>query len=316
MRVGNKNILITGATGFIGSNITRRFVQLGARVSIFIRKDSLLWRIEDIKNEVTINTVDLLNCYQLKKTISAIRPDIIIHNAVYGGYTFQKDWKKIFNTNFTGTVNLLNACERFGFALFINTGSSSEYGVKKIPMKETDILEPVSAYGVAKAAVSLYCLARAKNDALPITTLRLFSPYGYYEDKTRLIPSVIISVLKNKSPRLSSPRNVRDFIFIEDVVEAYRKTVENSDKLKGEILNIGSGRQHTVSDVVEKIAEIEGKPLTPVWDAVTNSRFEPENWQANISKAKRLLNWSPKHDLREGLRKSIQWFKRNTNLYA
>jgi nucleoside-diphosphate-sugar epimerase len=316
MSVKNKKILITGATGFVGSNIVRRLVRLGAKVSILVREDSLLWRIDDLKNEIEINVADISKGNRLMYVISDIKPDGIIHTAVYGAHPFQKNFHKIFGINFDGTVNILNACKKAGFGFFINTGSSSEYGIKGAPMKETDLLEPVCDYGIAKAAVSLYCSAKAKTEGLPITTLRLFSPYGYYEDKTRLVPHVFLSVLRNESPRLASPENVRDFIFIEDVVEAYLKAIENIDKAKGQVLNIGSGEQHSVSELVEKVIHMDGNKLMPVWGAIANSRKEPKCWQADISNAGKLLDWRPKYDLDGGLSKTLDWFRKNMELYG
>ncbi len=316
MKISNKKVLITGATGFVGSNAVRGFVKLGADVSVLARGDSPLWRISDIKSSLRLFTADLLDVQGLKKAISRIRPDIIIHTAVYGGHPYQKEHRKIFDVNLVGTVNLLDVCGKFGFDIFINTGSSSEYGIKKISMKESDILEPASVYGVAKSAASLYCSAQAKNEGMPVTTLRLFSPYGYFEDKTRLIPYLIISALSGRRPRLSSPGNVRDFVFIEDVVEAYKKTVENRKAAIGEIINIGSGNQHTVGDVVKNISRLNSMPLGPMWHSAKNPRREPEVWRADISKAGRLLGWRPKYGLSEGLRKTFQWFKGNWALYS
>ncbi|OQA89898.1 MAG: dTDP-glucose 4,6-dehydratase 2 [Elusimicrobia bacterium ADurb.Bin231] len=314
MMLENKKILITGATGFVGSNLVRRLADLGTKVFIFVRKDSLLWRIDDIKDKFRINIVDITDENRLKHVVSEIMPDGIIHSAVYGGYPFQKDWKKIFDINLTGTVNVLNACKEVGFEFFINTGSSSEYGIKDTPIKETDMLDPVTAYGVAKASASLYCSFIAKTESLPITTLRLFSPYGYYEDRARLVPYLILSALRGELPCLSSSKNVRDFIFIDDVVEAYLKAIENIDKIKGEIINIGSGEQHTVSELVEKVMQLIGSQLMPVWDAVANSRKEPKCWQADIAKSKKLLNWYPETSLSEGLRKTVKWFEKNKGL--
>jgi nucleoside-diphosphate-sugar epimerase len=127
-----------------------------------------------------------------------IRPNIIFHSAAYGTSAVQNNTQKIFETNVTGTINLIQSCMDFSFDLFVNTGSSSEYGMKEAPMHESDILEPITDYGVSKAAGTLYGRSVAINRNLPIATLRLFSPFGPYEQGSRLIPSLILAALQKK----------------------------------------------------------------------------------------------------------------------
>jgi nucleoside-diphosphate-sugar epimerase len=309
-----RKVLITGSTGFIGANLVRNFLKNGAEVHILTRVTSNKWRIKDIFKDVHEYCVDLLDYEKLASIISDIAPEIIIHTAIYGGYPFQKDIKKIIASNFIGTVNLVNACKKVDFELFVNTGSSSEYGIKSKPMTEEDILEPVDDYGVSKAAATLYCQAVARREKIPVVTLRLFSPYGYYEEPTRLIPSVVISCLKRRNPEVSSPNSVRDFIFIEDVIDAYMKVMKTSD-IGGEIFNIGYGKQHSVREVVNKITELTGNNVRPVWGSVPKRANEPNVWQADVTKANDVFKWEPKYSLEAGLAKTIKWFRENMILY-
>ena len=313
--IKNKRVLITGATGFIGSNLVRKSLELNADVYTFTRDTSNKWRINDVLGDVNEYHIDLLDYEKLEKVILNITPEIIFHTAVYGGYSFQHEGKKIFETNLTGTINLITACRKIDFELFINTGSSSEYGLKNAPMREGDLLEPINDYGVSKASATLYCQAVAKRENRPITTLRLFSPYGYYEESSRLISSTILFCLKNINPNVSAADSMRDFVFIEDVISAYIKVVENSDKTAGKIFNIAYGKQYSVKEVVSNIIKLTGVKLNPEWGKVFNPRTEPKNWQADISTAVNLLNWQPEYNLAQGLKKTINWFKNNINLY-
>ncbi|WP_143156701.1 NAD-dependent epimerase/dehydratase family protein [Caldanaerobius fijiensis] len=310
--------LITGATGFIGANIVRSFLDENNEIHIIVRETSNLWRLNDIVKDIIIHYCDINDSDKVERVISALKPDIIIHNAIYGGYPFQKDSMKIINTNFLGTVNLLNACIGYGFKCFINTGSSSEYGGKNKPMSENDLLEPIDDYGVAKAAATLYCQSIARRYNLPVFTLRLFSPYGYYEEPTRLIPYIITSCLRNEDIKLSNPNPVRDFIFIEDVIEAYKTVIKNAQYLThGDIFNIGTGKQYTVKEVFETIKEIIGYNKEPLWGTAEGRVSDTfKIWKADVTKSKEKLGWEATHSLKEGLTKNINWFTNNLKLYT
>lgn len=316
--LNGKKVLITGATGFVGANLVRMALKEGSDVYIITRRESNKWRIEDtLANIAEYNAdfnVDLLDYNGLKCIISRIKPEIIYHTATYGGRPNQKDSIRIVQTNLIGTINLVNACKKFGFDLFVNTGSSSEYGIKEKTMQEEDLLKPVNDYGVSKSAATQYCQAIAENEDLPIVTLRLFSPYGSYEEPARLIASVILSCLRRNKPKISSPNFVRDFVYIKDVLDAYEK-LSDIPQLSGEIINIGSGKQCTVGDVANKIIELSGCDIKLETGMPQGWPNEPKKWEADISKANDILGWKPKYDLERGLAETIRWFQRNINLY-
>lgn len=307
-------VFITGATGFVGSNLVRKALQQGAEVYVTVRNTSDLWRIKDVIDEITIINADITQYEKLRDNIQKIRPNIIFHAAVYGGSALQNDFNTIIKSNIIGTANVVECCKDINFDLFVNTGSSSEYGIKQKPMRETDVLEPVNDYGVSKASATMYCRCQAINKNLPIVTLRLFSPYGMYEERSRLIPSVILSAICQKNPKISSLKSVRDFIFIDDVLTAYEALIDNPNSM-GQIYNIGSGESHTVGEVTETILRLLGNKVEYELGVPPNWKNEPNFWQADISKSLKDLNWAPKYDLSTGLAKSIDWFEKHQNLY-
>jgi len=309
-----EKVFITGATGFIGSNLSRRYLEHGAEVYINIRKTSDTWRIKDILSDVHLVPVDIAEYQKLKDALKEVRPDFIFHTATYGGRTDQKNTEKIIDTNINGTVNLARSCRDIGVSLLVNTGSSSEYGLKKSAMKESFLLEPVTEYGASKAAATLFCQTYAIMNNLPIVTLRLFSPFGRYEQKSRLVPSVILAVLQKINPTISSRQFVRDFIYIDDILDAY-EAVTNLKNPSGKIFNIGSGQQHSVGDIVDIIIGRLGNEVTYELGAPQAWKNEPPVWQADIQKAKAKLSWSPKYSLDDGLAATINWFKEHKELY-
>lgn len=308
--------LITGATGFIGACLIRELVSQKKHVSVIVRDKRLNWRLDDIASKLDIYECDLLS-KSLDTVVARIIPTYIFHLASYGSLPSENIITQMIDVNIRGTINLINATKKHRFKLFINTGSSSEYGIKNRKMKESDIIAPVNDYGVTKAAATLFCQKEAIRNNLPIITFRLFSPYGYFEDKSRLIPSVIVSALENQSIELSSPNNVRDFIFIEDVVDAYIKATESKSN-PGEIFNIGTGKQHQISNVVNLVLQITNSNSKIVWGKAKKQtrQVEPKKWEADISKTEKILKWRPKNELHAGIEKTIKWFRKHLNLYA
>jgi len=309
-----KNILVTGATGFVGACLVRQLIKNKNKVHIILRQNSNIWRIRDILKRLNLHRADLTDSGQVKKIVKKIKPQVIYHLATYGAYPFQKDPKKIFQTNVLGTLNLLNACLEVDFDIFINTGSSSEYGNKSKPMSEKDLLEPNTYYSLAKASQTLLCQHLAREDNLPIITLRLFSVYGPYEESTRLVPTLINNCLNDKDLSLAWPKTARDFIFVDDVIAAYLKATR-LPKLAGHIFNIGTGQQSSLEDIVSVVVKITRAKVKQNWGAIPGRPFDTNTWLANISKAKKMLNWQPKYNLEAGLKKTVNWFKENSHLY-
>lgn len=300
------SILVTGASGFVGGTLVRRLVGEGKEVHLLLRTGSNRQRLEGLRG-LHIHDADLRDAERVNRVVSEVRPRTIYHCAVYGGFSSQNDTTAIFDTNLRGTINLLQACQRVGFDLFVNTGSSSEYGMQDHPMREDDSALPLGDYGVAKCAATMYCRSEALLKGLPVVTLRLFSPYGPWDDQRRFIPYLIRSLSTGEIPRLSTPLSVRDYVYIDDVLELY-KVVTESDIMPGEVYNAGSGQQHSLGEVVANIHRIIGGP-EPVWGQEPPHRQEPEKWVADMSKSVAAFGWRPSYSLEEGLQRTVEWFR-------
>jgi len=310
-----KNILITGGTGFVGANFVHRLVKEGYKPTVFIRKKSNLWRLKNIVSKIHILETDLQNTKLLSRQVSRIKPSHIFHLAVYGAQqSIQKDIIQTYTQNILSSVNLMEVCCKQGFQQYVNIGSSSEYGLKKSAMKEADILQPINHYGATKAAISLAASVFSTTYRLPISTLRLFSPYGYWEDRRRFIPTLILDAINGKRAELSRPSYVRDFIFIDDVIDALVHFL-TSKKHYNEVFNIGSGKQYTLQQVVDEVQDISSNKLKVTWNDRKSNQLEPTFWKADITKTKKQLNWKPRISLKQGLQKTYQWILRNKNLY-
>jgi len=314
--MGKKKVyLITGSTGFVGSWLLRKLVSEGQTTHILLRKQSDLWRIKDILHLTSTHFSDLSDIKSLTKIVEKVKPDIIYHLATYGAYPSQDDADLCVKTNILGTWNLLKAASNVDYQLLVNTGSSSEYGFKKSPMKEQDSLEPASYYAVTKCSQTLLCSYYAKRNRKPIVTLRPFSVYGPYEDKGRFIPTLLKSLYYHSSMNLVSPIVARDWIYVDDVVDACL-LANNLRKHVGEVFNIGTGTQKTIKEMVELAMEVTGEKTAFNWNSMSNRIWDTDYWIADMSKTVSLLKWKPKVDLAKGLLLSWKWFMNNIHFYA
>lgn len=309
-------ILITGATGFVGANLVRAFLKNKSyEVNIITRKNSNLWRIKSILGDVKNYKVDLLEKEKLKKVITEIKPDYIIHLAIYGGRPFENDDEKIIAANFQGTINLLEACNNIDYKIFLNTGSSSEYGKKSHPMEENEICEPINIYGISKLSATLYCNYIANRDNKNIGTIRLFSPFGDYEGTGRLFPDLILNALENKTIELGNPKAVRDFIYIDQVIKVYEKIINENINIKGEIFNLGFGEQHSVEYCAKKVLEYTKSNSKLKFGALEARKSDSNIWVSDMSKTKKWLKLEIKLDFDSQIKKACEWFAENKKLY-
>lgn len=306
---------ITGSTGFVGANVVRSLVKQHKEVFVLTRQENLNWRLRDIARDIHLVTGDLRDP-KLHEMIKVIHPSHIFHLATYGAYPHEEDLDQMVDINIKGTANLLEACKKIDFTLFINTSSTSEYGIKDEPMKETDMLAPVNDYGITKAAATLYCQKESRRNSLPIITLRLFSVYGPYEAKNRLIPTLVSGAVKNIPIALSKPENVRDYLYIEDAVAAYMQA-SNMIHDPGAVYNIGTGIETNTQEVANMVLSLTKSTSELLWGkvAVQERQMEPSSWVADNAKAKNVLGWSPKYSLRDGLAETIAWFRLHGKLY-
>jgi nucleoside-diphosphate-sugar epimerase len=303
-----KRALVTGAAGFVGANLVRHLLTSGHKVHIICRPESDFWRLDDIKDDLVIHQVPLTNKEILTSTLEKIRPEWVFHLAAHGAYSWQNDLDCIISTNVLGTANLLYACAKTGCDAFVSAGSSSEYGYKDHAPKEDGWIEPNSEYAIAKAAATHFCRLYAQKRGLPTVVLRLYSIYGPYEDKGRLIPTIVEHGLQGKLPPLVDPVIARDFVYIEDAISAFMAAASQEIR-PGSIYNLGTGKQTTLREVVSVAREIFAIKEEPQWGSMPNRKWDTSVWVANNEKICRELNWRPKYSFKEGLAKTVQWHK-------
>lgn len=309
-----KKVLITGASGFVGSCIARRMLLENYEVHITARETSNLWRLKDILKDLNIHNTNLMDNESVKNLARNINVDLVFHLATYGGTHYENKIDSIINTNLLGTWNLFSEFAKKDIDMFINTSSSSEYGEKTLPMSEDMMVEPNNMYGASKASATILCNTFAKVNKIPLVTLRLFSPYGYFDTDTRLIPTVITSCILNKEIKLAKKESRRDFIFIDDIIDAYL-SIQKLSGCFGEVYNIGSGLEYSVEQIVNTITGKIKNDSKIVWGNELKRQYEPKMWVSDSTRVANEVGWKPKTTIEEGLTKTIEWFRNNIYLY-
>ena len=305
-------VLITGATGFIGSHLTQRLLREGFEVGIIKRENSDVWRIKDLLDKIAAYDVDLRDTEEVSKAFSHFRPDVIFHLATY--YAVEhvpQEVSLMVDTNVLGTVNLLEASKESMVKLFVNTSSCFVYKESENKLRENDDLSPLNLYALTKIQAEQACSFYAEKNGLKVITFRLFPPYGPADHERRLIPYVIKNLLEGEKLKLTTGMQRWDFVYVDDIVDAYFKLLSVTDlPQKHEIFNVGTGNADSVREVVSRIKEIIGAELEPEWGATPHRKNEVWFICADISKTETFLSWQPKIQiLGEGLKLTVEWYK-------
>lgn len=305
-------IAILGAGGFIGVNMLKSLLLYRKDIYGFLRNSKKNWRI----NASFIPKANLIECNLTKEkdismVIKKIMPKTIFNVTAYGAYSKQKDYKKIYTTNFNSIIYLIENLKKFNFSAYLHAGSSSEYGELSTAPLESSELSPNSHYAVSKVA-SYYALKYyGKIEKLPVVHLRLYSVYGPFEETDRFIPQLVLNARHNSYPPFVNPNISRDFIHVKDVTAAF---IAIATKIKrnmyGEAFNIGTGKITTILDLAMKVKKMCNIKDTPKFGKMKKRIWDHENkWYANMDKAKKIFKWEPRIDIDRGLQETINWQK-------
>jgi nucleoside-diphosphate-sugar epimerase len=297
--------LVTGAAGFIGVNIARRLCADGVDVHLVVRPGSDLWRLEAMP-PAELHEVDLTDARAVDALVTTIKPAFVYHAAAHGAYSTQRDAERMVAVNINGTLNLLRASAEAGFTGFVYTGTSSEYGFKDFPPGEDEALEPNSDYAVTKAAATMYCRYFAQSRSLNVTTMRLYSAYGPYEEPTRLIPMLVTKGLDGTLPPLAAPDTARDYIHVDDVVDACLLAATAGN---GQIYNVGTGVQTTLAEAVSVTRQLLRIEAEPSWGSMQGRDWDTGTWVSNPSRLAAELGWKAELAFEAGLSRTVDWLR-------
>jgi nucleoside-diphosphate-sugar epimerase len=301
------SVLMTGAAGFIGANLARRLIDLGAHVDALVGPSTSLWRLEEVRPRLAIQRVNVADAMLLTAAVQAAAPEIIFHLAAQGAASHDVDAAQLFSTNVLGTLNLLSATQPLSYARLVLVGGSSEYGPRQEPLRETDRLEPVTPYGASKAAATLASQQFARAHHRPVVIVRPFSVYGPWEAPSRLIPTAILAAFEQRELPLTAPGYRRDLVYVADVVDACLLAATR-DVPPGEIVNVGTGREWSNEEVVRIIERVSGRPIHTRVGQYRPRLSDTAHWVADVTKAEQVLGWTARRSLEAGIGETVSWW--------
>ncbi|HXN39292.1 MAG TPA: NAD-dependent epimerase/dehydratase family protein [Solirubrobacteraceae bacterium] len=307
--------LVTGAAGFLGANLVRHLAVAGHEVTALSRSHKEAWRLEKVASEVQVLGFDLRDTVAIERMVATAKPEWVFHLAANGAYSWQTDVETMISVNIRATAALLAAARKADVQAFVSAGSSSEYGRKTHAPRENEWLEPNSYYAVTKAAGS-HLTALAAAEGLPAVTLRLYSIYGPWEDPGRLIPALIREATHGRLPPLVGAETARDFVYVDDCCEALLRAAQHdAPGGAGAILNIGSGSQTRLDELVEIARTALGIEARPQWGCMDQRSWDTSVWVSDPRAAFEHLGWQANTGLAEGLARTSAWLQAHPTLW-
>lgn len=307
-------VLVTGASGFIGSHTTKRMLREKARVSVLVRESSDLWRLDSVLNNIDVHRADIRDPKGVSDCVGRIRPDYVFHLAAYGVDSRQKDCQLAAATNVMGTLNLLNALGEVGCRKVLNIGSCMEYGNKQEMIREEAVLEPFNIYGSTKAAAGILAHQLARENGLELVTLRAFGIFGEGEGSHKFFPHLILSILSGGQVNLTACEQYRDYCYIDNLMDAFVMAARDPGS-KNEIYNFGSGTIHQLKYYVDLVYRQMPGTSRPNYGAIPYRSAEVWKPHPDVGKIKARLGWTPRISVEDGLVRTIDWFAQNLDKY-
>lgn len=300
-------IFVFGASGFIGANLFNDIYKIRKDCYALTHDATKAWRLKllNVPFENIIHC-DILSDNSVREVFERYKPQTLFNLAAYGAYSKQSSVNLTYETNVIGTANILQNCSKE--TVYIHAGSSSEYGFNCTAPKETDRVEPNSHYAVSKVSAAYLLEYYARVFDLKTLNLRLYSIYGYWEEPDRLIPKLVESVRQGALPSLVSPDISRDFVFIEDCVEAFLDAaLKITSATAGKSYNIATGRKTTIGDLVETSRHTFGIKQEPKWGSMSNRKWDLAEWFGDPEAFETDFGWKAKTSLEDGLSKTKTW---------
>lgn len=317
-----KQVLVTGAGGFIGSHLVEALLARGARVRAFVRYTSrndpgLLRQLSpDDFSKVEIIAGDIRDEHAVRNAVKDCQVVFHLGALISIPYSYHHP-VEVASTNFMGTLNILNACRECAVERLLHTSTSEVYGTaRQVPINENHPLQGQSPYsaskiGADKLAESFFC-----SYELPVVTVRPFNTYGPRQSARAVIPTIVTQALAGNTIKLGNLIATRDFTFIADTVRGFLCAAE-AQNVEGQTFNLGTGEEIAIGDLANRIMRQVGitVPIAEDSDRLRPEASEVMRLLADNSLAVQHLGWKPEYTLEQGLEQTIAWIRTHLDLY-
>jgi CDP-glucose 4,6-dehydratase len=322
--------LVTGGHGFAGSWLVKALLDRGEQVRVLDRPEPRLTdvgtprlsalRLHGIEDEVELVAADLRDADAISDAVNGT--DAVFHLAaqtIVGNAAAAP--REAFEVNVLGTRNVMEACHDQGVGRVIFASSDKAYGAsEELPYREDFPLRAVHTYDASKAAADILARTYWRSNQLPVAVTRFANLYGGGDlNFSRLVPEAVSAVLDGRRPVIRSDGTPqRDFLYVEDAARAYLAIADalDGDAARGEAFNAGGGEPHAVADVLALIAELVGTDMEPDIRGSGNPEGEIDRQYVDSTKLRELTGWEPEVDLREGLGRTIEWYREHREARA
>jgi NAD dependent epimerase/dehydratase len=311
-----RRVLVTGGEGFIGSHLVERLVREGAQVRVLALYNPFGrygWLDPEVHAEVELLPGDVRDSERVAAAVAG--QDVVFHLAALIGIPYSYVAPESYvQVNVEGTVNVAKACHRHDVGRLVHTSTSETYGTaRSVPIGEDHPMQPQSPYSASKIGGDVMALSFHHAFELPVAVVRPFNTYGPRQSTRAVIPTILAQLHKGaKELRLGTTSPTRDFNYVEDTVAGFLAVAE-CDRALGQVVNIGSGREISIGDLVRLLVEITGTDAELV---VEESRLRPsgsevERLLCNNTRAREWTGWTPQVSLEEGLLRTSEWIAAN-----
>ena len=297
-------VLVTGATGFVGSHVVRRLLAAGERVTAVVRPSSSRWRLEGIEDRVELIQADLEDVEAVTAHLRRVKPETCIHTAWYAEPGKYLPSPKNLDS-LRASLALLEELAKVGCRHVTGVGTCFEYDMASQPLSEDSLTRPFTLYAACKLAFYVIATQRAPQLDMGFAWGRLFYLYGPYEDERRLVPAAVKALSTGQEFPTTSGTQVRDYLHVQDVASAICAVCLR--RLSGPF-NVCSAQPVTIRDVVGTIGELLGRPDLIRLGAYPDREWDPREVAGVNRRLVEEARWSPRYPLREGLANTIEWW--------
>ena len=313
-----RRVLVTGAEGFIGSHLVDELLERGAQVRAFVHYNPFgRWGwLQERQADVEMLQGDVRDGERVATVVAGT--DVVFHLAALIGIPYSYEAPESYvQTNVTGTYNVLNAARRAGVDRMIQTSTSEVYGTARtVPIDEHHPLQPQSPYSASKIGGDMLALSFHHSYGLPLAVVRPFNTYGPRQSTRAVIPTILTQLHGGAAEvHLGTTTPTRDFNYVEDTVAGFL-AVAGCDRAVGEVVNIGSGREIAIGDLVDLLVRITGSEARVVVDParIRPAGSEVDRLLCDNTRAREWAGWTPQVPLEEGLRRTSDWVEENLPL--